>query len=319
MILETERLILRPWMEYDAEDLFRYASDERVGPQAGWPVHRSVEESSDVIRNVLSQPETYAVCLKENNKAIGSVGLMVGEYSPHGLNDDEGELGCWIGVDFWGQGLIPEALRELMRYAFEDLGLNRLWYGYYEGNDKSRRVMEKLGFTYHHTIKDTPCELMGDIRTEHMGCLEREDIREAVNDDLNSLLELYLHLHEQSIPERDERLMGTWKRIMDDEDHHIIVKTVSGKIVSSCVCVIIPNLTRNVRPYAFIENVVTDEKYRGNGYASQCLEYAGHIAWAAGCYKMMLLTGSKNENTLGFYRKAGYNSEDKTAFIRWLE
>lgn len=93
---------------------------------------------------------------------------------------------------------------------------------------------------------------------------------------------------------------------------------VDGQIVSSCVCVIVPNLTRNVRPYAWIENVVTHERYRGKGYASQCLEYAKTIAEQRGCYKIMLMTGSKKAETLHFYEQAGYNSRDKTAFIRWL-
>lgn len=144
-------------------------------------------------------------------------------------------------------------------------------------------------------------------------------VREVKEDELNELLELYLHLHEKSMPEMSEHLDKTWKTIMQDENHHIIVKVVDDKIVSSCVCVIIPNLTRNIRPYAFIENVVTHADYRGKGYATECLDYAREIAEKANCYKMMLLTGSKTESTLRFYQNAGYNSTDKTAFIRWLE
>jgi GNAT superfamily N-acetyltransferase len=116
-----------------------------------------------------------------------------------------------------------------------------------------------------------------------------------------------------------EHLKRTWSTIIQDENHHIIVNMIDGIIVSSCVCVIIPNLTRNVRPYAFVENVVTHEKYRGNGYATECLNYAKEIAKKANCYKMMLLTGSKEETTFKFYSRAGYNSTDKTAFIQWLE
>ena len=143
-------------------------------------------------------------------------------------------------------------------------------------------------------------------------------IREANKNDLNALLELYLYLHEDSIPNQDEHLENTWKQIMEDKNHHLIVNEVDGKIVSSCVCVIIPNLTRNVRPYAFVENVVTHADYRKKGYASECLDYARTIAKKENCYKMMLLTGSKREETLRFYEKAGYNSNDKTAFIQWL-
>lgn len=143
-------------------------------------------------------------------------------------------------------------------------------------------------------------------------------IREAQYNDLDELLELYLYLHEDSIPERDETLISSWNKITADPGHHIIVEELDGRIVSSCVCVIIPNLTRGVRPYAFIENVVTHAGYRGRGCATRCLDYAKEIALKENCYKMMLLTGSKSEATLDFYRHAGYNSTDKTAFILWL-
>ena len=119
MILETERLILRPWCEDDAEDLYTYASDPDVGPPAGWPPHTSVENSLEIIRTVLSAPETYAVCLKESGKPIGSIGFHRNDLAEQ---DDEYELGYWMGKPFWGQGLIPEASCEMLRYAFEDLG-----------------------------------------------------------------------------------------------------------------------------------------------------------------------------------------------------
>lgn len=143
-------------------------------------------------------------------------------------------------------------------------------------------------------------------------------IREATHSDLKKILELYLDLHETTVPEETEQLYVTWEKIMNDKDHHLIVCEVDGKIVSSCVCVVIPNLTRNVRPYAFVENVVTHKDYRGKGYATDCLNYAKKIAQESNCYKMMLLTGSKEEKNLAFYEKAGYNSSDKTAFIQWL-
>ena len=143
-------------------------------------------------------------------------------------------------------------------------------------------------------------------------------IREAEKKDLPQLLELYLFLHEDSIPEQSEHLTKTWDQIIGDPNHHLIVNEIGGRIISSCVCVIIPNLTRNVRPYAFVENVVTHTDYRGHGYAGECLDYARELAEQENCYKMMLLTGSKKPETLHFYEKAGYNSSDKTAFIRWL-
>lgn len=143
-------------------------------------------------------------------------------------------------------------------------------------------------------------------------------IREVTDTDFDGLMELYMQLHDNPMPDKTPEIMELWKRILADKDHHIIVAEVDGRIVSSCVCVIIPNLTHNQQPYAFIENVITDEGYRGQGLATQCLNYAKKIAENENCYKMMLLTGSKKESTLNFYRQAGYNSEDKTAFIRWL-
>ena len=143
-------------------------------------------------------------------------------------------------------------------------------------------------------------------------------IREAKESDLLPLLKLYLHLHEQRVPEQNEHLTAVWQGILQDKNHHLIVCEENGKIVSSCVCVVILNLTRNVRPYALIENVVTHPDYRKHGLASACLDYARQIAQKENCYKIMLLTGAKDEATLNFYRRAGFNSADKTAFIQWL-
>lgn len=143
-------------------------------------------------------------------------------------------------------------------------------------------------------------------------------IREISEKDFDGLMELYMQLHDNPMPEQTQEVMAIWHKILSDKDHHIIVAEEDGKIVSSCVCVIIPNLTHNQQPYAFIENVITDENYRNKGLATACLDYAKKIAEDENCYKLMLLTGSKKDSTLNFYRQAGYNSEDKTAFIQWI-
>ena len=143
-------------------------------------------------------------------------------------------------------------------------------------------------------------------------------IREITNADFDGLMKLYMELHDNPFPEKDDRVLAVWNRIMNDKDHHIIVADIDGVIAASCVCVIIPNLTRGQRPYAFIENVVTSAKYRRKGFATACLDFARELARNENCYKMMLLTGSKKEGTLKFYENAGYNSSDKTTFIQWL-
>ncbi len=143
-------------------------------------------------------------------------------------------------------------------------------------------------------------------------------IREIKEDDFDELMRLYMQLHDNPFPEKDSRVMGIWKSILEDKSHHIIVAEENGRILSSCVCVIIPNLTRSQRPYAFVENVITDKDYRKKGLATACLNYAREIAQSENCYKMMLLTGSREKSTLDFYERAGYNKNDKTAFIQWL-
>ena len=143
-------------------------------------------------------------------------------------------------------------------------------------------------------------------------------IREITNADFDGLMTLYMQLHVNPFPEKSEEVMSLWEGILADPNHHIIVAEEDGKIVSSCVCVIIPNLTHGQRPYAFIENVITDGAYRKRGLATACLDFAKELALEENCYKMMLLTGSKSESTLNFYERAGYNRNDKTAFIQWI-
>lgn len=177
--LETDRLILRPWEAQDAADLYSYAKDDRVGPIAGWPVHTGVENSREIIKNVLSKEGTYAVVLKETMLPVGSIGFMAGKESNLEIPDTEAEIGYWIGVPYWGKGLIPEAVRELIRYGFEELNMEKLWCGYFDGNEQSRRVQEKCGFVYHHTNEKISWVLMNDIRTEHVTCLTREQWEKA--------------------------------------------------------------------------------------------------------------------------------------------
>ena len=172
-MIETERLILRPWQEQDAEDLYTYASNPEVGPPAGWPPHTSVDNSREIIKNVLSKPETYAVCLKDGTP-IGSIGLHLNGSTDMTDRDDECELGYWIGKLYWGQGLIPEASRALLRYAFEELGMRAVWCGYYDGNEKSRKVQTKLGFVYQHKTEGLEVRLMNEIRTGHCNLMTKE-------------------------------------------------------------------------------------------------------------------------------------------------
>ena len=226
MILTTERLILRPWENRDAESLYEYAKDERVGPAAGWPPHTDIENSRQIIRTVFAAEETYAVCLKEDDRAIGCVSLMRGSLSRLGLPEKEGELGCWLGVPFWGQGLIPEALRELIRHAFKDLELQTLWYGWFDGNEKSRRVQEKLGFSYDHADPDVWWPLVNEMHTHHFSKLTKDawisgfTYRRCTHEEVQAALQMAWDVfREYESPDYSPEGTEEFRRCLNDEQY----------------------------------------------------------------------------------------------------
>lgn len=173
-MLETKRLILRPWAEEDAPALYRYARDSRVGPSAGWPVHTSVENSREIIRGVLSEPETYAVVLRETGEPVGSAGILLPPRGNSAMAAGEAEIGYWIGVPYWGQGLIPEAVEALLERCFTTLGCHTVWCSHFDGNEKSRRVMEKCGFVYHHSVTGEKNPFSG-VDTTHFTRITRTE------------------------------------------------------------------------------------------------------------------------------------------------
>lgn len=180
MIIQTDRLILRPFEEGDACSIYNYAKDSAVADLAGWPAHKDIDDSLYVIKHILNGPECYAICLKENNLAIGSIELLLSPNANIEIADDEAELGYWIGEPFWGRGLVPEAAKALINRAFNELNIKQIWCQYFEGNLQSRRVIEKCGFKFHHTDIDAPWALMGDTRTVHYNCLINNSNTEVV-------------------------------------------------------------------------------------------------------------------------------------------
>lgn len=178
MTLETQRLLLRPWEDADAEILYQWASDPDLGPRAGWPPHTGVENTLEIIRGPLSQPETYALVLKETGEPVGSMGLFPPEEYCLPVDLPQGavqlELGYWIARPYWGRGLVPEAGREMLRHAFEDLGCLVAHCSHFDFNAQSRRVIEKLGFTYRMT-REVDCSQLGEKRTDVCYTLTRED------------------------------------------------------------------------------------------------------------------------------------------------
>jgi len=148
-------------------------------------------------------------------------------------------------------------------------------------------------------------------------------IREVTLEDLHSLYDLYInHLFKNRIDVDEQQDMDKWTELLNkliaDTDYYILIGEVDSKIVSSVTLIVIENLPHYLRSYALIENVVTHEDYRNKGYASELIKYASQIAEDNNCYKIMLLTGSKQESTLKFYENCGFNRTDKTGFIKWI-
>lgn len=175
MILKTKRLLLRPWKESDAPSLYQFACNPKIGPIAGWPPHQSVAESKKIIQNVLCGEQAYAICLKENDIPVGAIELKLIGHSDLVKENNECELGYWIGESFWGQGLVPEACQELLRYAFEELEMEKVWCGYYDGNHKSKRVQQKVGFHPQYTLRDVNVPLMKEKRICHVSCITKKE------------------------------------------------------------------------------------------------------------------------------------------------
>lgn len=145
-MMETERLLLRPWCEDDAPALFKYASDPEVGPRAGWPPHTSVEESREIIRTLFSGDHMWAIEWKETGEPIGCIGYFVYGESNINIGENDAEAGYWIARPYWNRGICSEALRMLIDYCFNEKGFRTLWSDYFPDNPASGRVMEKCGF-----------------------------------------------------------------------------------------------------------------------------------------------------------------------------
>ena len=145
-MMQTERILLRPWRESDAETLYKYASDPEVGPRAGWPPHQSVEESMEIIRTVFHSDHIWAIELRATGEAIGCMGYYTHNESNINIDENDVEAGYWIAKPYWNRGVCTEALRLLIDYCFNVKGFNTIWSDFFVDNPASGRVMEKCGF-----------------------------------------------------------------------------------------------------------------------------------------------------------------------------
>lgn len=178
--LETPRLLLRPFRESDAADVYAYARDSRVGPIAGWPPHKSEEESREIIHTVFSAPGVFAMELKEAGTVIGSVGFVGSHPAGNFPGCPDDEIGYALGAAYWGRGLVPEAVNAVLEYGFTEIGLSRIWCGHYAGNWRSKRAQEKCGFRYQFA-RPTEVDLLGEVRQTYFYMQTKENWRERVS------------------------------------------------------------------------------------------------------------------------------------------
>ena len=147
-VLKTNRLILRPWAEADLDDFYEYASVDGVGQMAGWTPHKTIEESKVILKHFIDGRKTFAIVY--DGKVIGSVGIE--EYNEKHYPELEKEKGREIGYvlskDYWGHGIMPEAVQRVIRYLFDEIHLDFLLVGHFHWNHQSKRVIEKCGFGY---------------------------------------------------------------------------------------------------------------------------------------------------------------------------
>ena len=289
--METERLFFRRWTEGDAAELFRWASDPDVGPSAGWPPHESAEESLRVIREVFSAPECWAICLKPGGAAIGTIELMLAGHARLAGGEDECELGYWLAKPFWGRGYMPEAVREMLRHAFEDLGMSCVWVGRYDGNEKSRRVQEKCGFRYQWSEAGVDVPLLHEVRVDHISCLTRGewfgDRVRPVTENKKAFLPLLLLADEQ------EDMVDRYL-----ERGEMYVFGDGGVPRAECV------VTDEGGGVLEIKNIAVAPAYQGKGYGRALIE------WVAkryrGEYETLQAGTGDSPLTLPFYEACGF-------------
>ncbi|MGN0999129.1 MAG: GNAT family N-acetyltransferase [Faecousia sp.] len=151
--IETERLILRPWRLEDLDDFFEYARVDGVGQMAGWQPHENREKSLQILQFFIQEKKTFALELKENHKVIGSLGLE--KLDPEAAAEEKvgREVGYVLSKDYWGRGLMPEAVRAIVAYCFDMLQYDFMVCGHFAWNNQSRRVIEKSGFTFWKEVK----------------------------------------------------------------------------------------------------------------------------------------------------------------------
>ena len=322
-VFETERLSVRRWEAEDAEELYPLAKDPAVGPIAGWPPHKSLEESRNIIRSVLNGAETYAICLKEDGRLLGSVGLHLKGHTDLTERADECELGYWIGKPFWGRGYMTEAAREILRHAFMDLQMRAVWCAYYDGNERSRRVQEKCGFHYQWTSDDVDVPQMNEKRRGHVNRLTKmewlteeagrrvsEDIKKPEGirirpmtiEDYDKVYALWLSVKGMGLNDRDDSREGI-ERFLNRNPLSCFVAEKDQEIIGVI-------LAGHDGRRGSIHHLAVREDMRRKGIAAGLVACALSALEEQGIRKAGILVFKDNEDGNGFWESKGFTTRE---------
>ena len=235
VILETPRLILRPWKKEDLSDFYQYAKDPKVGPMAGWPPHQNPEVSQTILKRFIEEKKTFALVYKENDKVIGSLGIeKYDEERLPKLKDQRcRELGFVLGRDYWGRQLMPEAVLRVIQWLFMDIGLDAITCGHYTFNSQSARVQEKCGFKFYSASTHYSLSEDKEIPTVENIIYFKDWVRDNVafeskeldEDTIDQLIGL------SRIWEKEDITNGYRENTVEDLKTPLITASINGKII----------------------------------------------------------------------------------------
>lgn len=318
--LETERLLLRPWRMEDAPDLYEYARTEEVGPMAGWVPHRSLEESKEIVAMFMRGKNTFALEYKETGKVIGSIGIeelsaLPGkEYEPL-LGR---EMGYVLSKEYWGRGLMPEGVRRVIHYCFEELSLDFLTASHFAWNQQSRRVIEKCGFDFcssYFCTTDAGKEeenRLYVLKNPHRFPVweEEERIYPATEETAEKAAELALLLWpSHTLEELKEEICS----LLTKQDALVLLAFCGETAVGYAQCQLRRDYVEGTSssPVGYLEGIFVREKYRGKGIARRLLDSCEGWAKQCGCQEFASDCELENVQSLDFHLACGFSEANR--------
>lgn len=296
--LHTDRMILRPWRHTDLDDLYAYASVDGVGQMAGWKPHESKEESQKILDMFIGHKKTFA--LEYQGKVIGSLGIEQynEDHFPEFVDKKCREIGYVLSKEYWGQGLMPEAVKEVIRYLFEEVGLDVIFCGHFLWNKQSQRVQEKCGFK-HYTF-DTYETKVDTTEEDEVNILTREDwqtasivIRDYTTFDRSEIMNLYTSAGWTNYTDHPQMLEKAYKNSLCTLGAY----TAQGRLVG------IIRAVGDGASILFIQDIIVLPEFQRKGIGTALLKAI--VSRYPDVYQTELMTDN-TDKTIAFYKSLGF-------------